>query len=313
MNMCIRTLTIAVLVFVLCAATIMAQTTSGSITGTVVDQQSAAVTNATVTISEEGRSYKLTASTDEEGRFVFPIVPPGTYTLSVEAAGFKKQERKGVVLVSNDRLTLGNLSLEVGSPSETVNVTSEATLIQGDSGERSFGIQGEQIRNLGIKTRSYINLATLAPGVVANGAGDGNSNTSSNLSVNGVRTNSNNVQIDGITSVDTGNNSELSRIPLDSVGEFKLITSSSQAEYGRSSGAQFIAVTRSGSQDFHGSFYYYRRHTGLNANTLIITETDRLTTIHDRFPTRKILVIPLADQFIFPDYLIVTRNDFSFL
>ncbi len=85
--------------------------------------------------------------------------------------------------MSNDRLTLGNLSLEVGAPTETVEVQSEATLIQADSGERSFGIQGEQIRNLGVKTRSYINLATLAPGVVANGAGDGNSSDSSSALV----------------------------------------------------------------------------------------------------------------------------------
>jgi hypothetical protein len=282
MNMCIRTLTIAILVFVLCAATIMAQSTSGSITGTVVDPQEAAIPNATVTVTEEGRSYNLTATTDGEGRFVFPIVPPGTYTVSVEAGGFKKQERKGVALVSNDRLTLGNLVLEIGAPSEVVNVTSEATLVQADSGERSFGIQGEQIRNLGVKTRSYINLATLAPGVVANGAGDGNSNTSSNLSVNGVRTNSNNVQIDGITSVDTGNNAELSRIPLDSVGEFKLITSTGQAEYGRSTGAQIIAVTRHGERDFHGSFYYYRRHTGLNANTFDNNRNNRARPISDQ-------------------------------
>lgn len=282
MNMRIKILSLFILLFVLCTGAILAQTTSGSITGTVVDPQEAAVANATVKVTEEGKSFSLTATTDDEGRFVFPIVPPGTYTISVEATGFKKQERKGVTLVSNDKLSLGNLNLEVGTPTETVNVTSEVTLVQADSGERSFGIQGEQIRNLGVKTRSYINLATLAPGVVANGAGDGNSSDSNGISVNGVRTNSNNVQIDGITSVDTGNNAQLSRIPLDSVGEFKLVTSSSQAEYGRSSGAQIIAVTRSGSQDFHGSFYYYRRHTGLNANTFDNNRNNRTRPISDQ-------------------------------
>lgn len=271
-----------VMLFVFCTGVIMAQTTSGSITGTVVDQQESAVAGAAVTITEEGKGFSLTAETDAEGRFVFPVVQPGTYKITIEASGFKKQERTGVALVSNDRLTLGDLKLEVGAPTETVEVNSEATLLQSDSGERSYGIQGEQIRNLGVKTRSYINLATLAPGVVANGAGDGNSSSSSGLSVNGVRTNSNNVQIDGITSVDTGNNAELSRIPLDSVGEFKLITSSSQAEYGRSSGAQIIAVTRSGTQDFHGSFYFYRRHTGLNANLFDNNRNNRPRPISDQ-------------------------------
>lgn len=284
--MCKRKLPILVLLLMLCVGVNLAQTTSGSITGTVVDPQGASVANAAIKVTEEGKNYTLTATTDSEGRFVFAIIQPGIYTITIEANGFKKQERKGVTLVSNDKLSLGNLSLEVGAPTETVEIQSEATLIQADSGERSFGIQGEQIRNLGVKTRSYINLATLAPGVVANGAGDGNSSDSNGISVNGVRTNSNNVQIDGITSVDTGNNAQLSRIPLDSVGEFKLVTSSSQAEYGRSSGAQIIAVTRSGSQDFHGSFYYYRRHTGLNANTF---ENNRSTSATP--PAR-----PISDQ-----------------
>ena len=109
-------------------------------------------------------------------------------------------------------------------------------------------------------------MATLAPGVVAT-TSDGSTGDISNISVNGVRTNSNNIQIDGVTAVDTGNNGSSSNVPLDSIEEVKILTSTYQAEYGRSSGAQIIARTRSGSDDFHGSVYYYRQHTGLNANT----------------------------------------------
>jgi hypothetical protein len=271
----------------------MAQTTSGSITGTVVDPQQSAVANATVKITEEGKTFTLTATTDGEGRFVFPIVPPGTYTIKVQANGFKVNERKGVVLVLNDKLSLGNIELAVGAVTETVEVSSEATLIQADSGERSYAIQSTQVQSLGNKGRSYINFATLAPGVVANGAGDGTSSSSSGISVNGVRTNSNNVQIDGVTSVDTGNNAELSKVPLDSIGEFKLVTSSSQAEYGRSSGAQIIAITQSGSQDFRGSFYFYRRHRGLNANTF----TNNRTPILEPGTTNRVATTrPFSDQ-----------------
>ncbi|HKZ78573.1 MAG TPA: carboxypeptidase regulatory-like domain-containing protein [Pyrinomonadaceae bacterium] len=278
----LRMLSMFAMLFVFCTGAVLAQTTSGSITGTVVDPQQAAVANATVTVTEEGKSFSLTATTDGEGRFVLPLVPPGTYTIVVEAAGFKKQERKGVMLFANDKLSLGNLSLAVGAVTETVTVTSEATPVQADSGERSFTIQSEVIRNTGVKTRSYINLATLAPGVVVTGAGDGNTENSSSLSVNGVRTNSNNVQIDGITSVDVGNNSQLSRIPLDSVGEFKLLTSTYQPEYGRSSGAQILAITDSGKKDFHGSVYFYRRHTGLNANTFDNNRNNRIRPISDQ-------------------------------
>ena len=263
----LRMLSMFIALVALCSGSGLAQTTSGSISGSVVDTQQNAVPKATITIQEEGKTFSLTATSDDGGRFVFPVVPPGTYTLTVKADKFKVQERKGLTLVLNDKLSLGSIGLEIGEVTETVTVTSEATLVQADSGERSFGIQGQQIRNLGNKGRSYINFATLATGVVANGAGDGNSSSSSGISVNGVRTNSNNVQIDGVTSVDTGNNAELSKVPLDSIGEFKLVTSSSQAEYGRSSGAQIIAITQSGVQDFHGSWYYYRRHRGLNANT----------------------------------------------
>ncbi|MGE0100882.1 MAG: carboxypeptidase regulatory-like domain-containing protein [Blastocatellales bacterium] len=269
------------LLIVVCAGTGVAQTTSGSISGTVFDLQQAAVANATVTATEKSKGFILTATTDQEGRFVFPQVAPGTYSIRIEAAAFKKLELTGIVLISNDKLNLGNLALEVGIVGETVTITGEATLIQAESGERSFAVQGEVIRNTGIKSRSFINLATLAPGVVAT-TSDGTSNSVTDLSINGVRRNSNNVQIDGITSLDVGNNGSNSRVPLDSIGEFKLLTSTYQPEYGRSSGAQIIAVTRSGSQQFHGSAYYYRRHTGLNANTFDNNRNNRSRPISDQ-------------------------------
>lgn len=270
-----------ILLIALCAGAGLAQTTSGSIAGNIVDAQSGAVANAKVTATEESKGFTLTATTDDAGRFVFPQITPGTYALRVEAAGFKNLERKGVVVISNDKLHLGNLTLEVGTVGETVTVTGEATLLQAESGERSFAVQGEVIRNTGVKSRSFINLATLAPGVVAT-TSDGSSSNVTDLSVNGVRRNSNNVQIDGITSLDVGNNGSNAKVPLDSIGEFKLLTSTYQPEYGRSSGAQIIAVTRSGSQEFHGSAYYYRRHTGINANTFDNNRNNRARPITDQ-------------------------------
>lgn len=259
----------------------LAQTTSGSIAGNVVDSQQSAVANAKIVVTETNQGFSLTTTTDSEGRFVFPQVAPGTYALRIEASGFKKLERTGVVLVSTDKLALGSLTLEVGAVGETVTITGDVTLIQAESGERSFAVQGEVIRNTGVKTRSFVNLATLAPGVVAT-TSDGSTNSITDLSINGVRRNSNNVQIDGVTSVDVGNNGSSSRIPLDAVGEFKLLTSTYQPEYGRSSGGQIIAVTRSGTQDFHGSAYYYRRHTGLNANTFDNNRNNRIRPISDQ-------------------------------
>src|SRR5258707_12248049 len=261
----IRILSIFVLIFVLCIGAALAQTITGSITGNVIDPQRAAIANATVTITDVDKGFTKTATTDGDGRFVFPQVPPGTFNIIVEGSGFKKQERKNVILVSNDKLALGNMMLEVGSVTETVEVTAEATTIQSESGERSVGVQSEELRNTGIKDRSIVNFVTLVPGVISN-TSNGAAGDISSLYVNGTRQNSNNVQIDGVTSVDTGNNSLLARIPVEAIGELKVLTSGYQAEYGRSAGAQVIATTRSGSKEFHGAFYFYRRQTGLNAN-----------------------------------------------
>jgi hypothetical protein len=244
------------------------QTTSGSIAGTVVDQNQGAIANASVHVNDETRSFSLTTMTDKEGRFVFPQLPPGSYTLTIEAKGFKKLQRTGMALVANDKLALGDLTLELGAASETVTVTAEATLVQAESAERSYAIQGEIVRNIAVNGRGFTPLASIAPGIIFN-TNTGSADAIQNISANGLRTSANNVQLDGVAIVDTGNNGTMFSVNLDAISEFKVLTSNYQAEYGRSAGAQLSAVTRSGSRDFHGSFYVFRRHDGMNANTWI--------------------------------------------
>src|SRR5262249_49559758 len=127
MQRIIRFSSLFILAFTLTFAA-AAQTTSGSIAGTITDPNQAAVSNATIKINDESKSFTLSATTDGEGRFVFPQVPPGKYKMSVEASGFKKLERTGILLVANDKLTLGDIVVQVGATSETVTVTAEATL-----------------------------------------------------------------------------------------------------------------------------------------------------------------------------------------
>ena len=243
-----------------------AQTTSGSIAGTINDPNNAAIGGATVKISDAGKGFTLTATTDSEGRFVFPTVPPGTYTMTVEATGFKKLERTGLLLVANDKLTLGDIALNVGTASETVTVTAEATQVQAESAERSYAVQGEIVRNIAVNGRGFVNLASIATGIVFNN-NVGNSDAITNVAANGLRTSANNLQLDGVAIVDTGNNGTMISVNLDAIAEFKVLTSNYQAEFGRSAGAQISAVTRGGEKDFHGSFYTFRRHDGMNANT----------------------------------------------
>lgn len=258
------------------------QTTSGSIAGNLTDPNQAAIAGATVTVSDDAKSFSLSATTDKEGRFVFPTLPPGTYKMTIEAKGFKKSERTGMLLVANDKLTLGDIVMEVGAASETVTVTADATLLQAESAERSLAIQGEALRSIAVNGRGFTPLASLTPGIIFN-TNNGSSDAITNIFANGLRSSANNLTLDGVAIVDTGNNGTLLSLNLDSVSEFKVLTSNYQAEYGRSAGAQISAVTRGGTRDFHGSFYAFRRHDGMNANTWI-NNRDSTPTNHINKP-----------------------------
>ena len=242
------------------------QTTSGSISGEVVDQQTAAIAGAVATIKDDSRGFIQTATTDREGRFVFPTLSPGTYILSIEAKGFKRAELTNLALVANDKLSLGNIVVTVGAVTDTVSVTAEATLVQTESAERSLAIQGETLRSVAVNGRGFTPLASIVPGIIFN-TSNGSSDAITNIFANGLRSSANNLTLDGVAIVDTGNNGTLLSLNLDSVSEFKVLTSNYQAEYGRSAGAQISAVTRGGQKDFHGSVYAFRRYDGLNANT----------------------------------------------
>jgi hypothetical protein len=247
-----------------------AQTTSGTVSGVVKDPQGAGMPTAVVTLTSGLRGTVLTANVGKGGEFTFASVPPETYTLLVKADGFKPAERTRVVVNAADRLNLGTITIELGGISETVSVTADVALLQTQSAERSFAVTGESMQKLAVNGRGFFNMAFLAPGVVVNGASNPANQESQAMSANGQRPSTNNVTLDGVTDVDTGNNGgPMVAISTDSVQEVKILTSNYQAEYGRSSGAQVMAVTKSGTRDFHGSAYAYRRADDLNANTWI--------------------------------------------
>lgn len=281
-----RTFPGALLLALFLTLSAVAQTTSGSIAGNVADAQQAAVAGAAVTVTDQAKAFSLSATSDKEGRFVFPQLPPGTYNLTIEAQGFKKLQRTGILLVANDKLTLGDISLEVGQASETVTVTAEATLVQAESAERSYAVQGEIVQNIAVNGRGFIPLASLATGVVFSN-NTGNNENIQDVAANGLRRSANNLSLDGVAIVDTGNNGTMISVNLDAIAEFKVLTSNYQAEFGRSAGAQISAVTKGGTRDFHGSFYTFRRHDGMNANTWL---NNRNST-----PSR-ILTKPRLDQ-----------------
>ncbi|MBS1859820.1 MAG: TonB-dependent receptor [Acidobacteria bacterium] len=244
------------------------QTTSGSISGTVLDSQNAAIPGATVSAQEIQQKFTFTIKTDEVGRFVFPNVPPGTYSIRVESTGFKKLERPGLVVNANDKVAMGDLRMEIGQATESIEVSANAVMLQTESAERSAALISKQMENIAVNSRSYLDLVKLVPGVVSTinlqTAGMGGL---SNIAANGTRVNSNQLMINGISDTDTGSNgSQNVTLSLDSVQEFKILTGVYQAEYGRAMGAQISVVTKSGTSDIHGSGYWFHRNEGMNAN-----------------------------------------------
>ena len=244
------------------------QTTSGSISGSVVDAQNAVIPGASVSAQESQQKFTFTNKTDEVGRFVFTQVPPGTYTIRVESPGFKKFDRPGLVLNANDKLAIGDLTMEVGRPPSRWKYRPHARHSRPKAPNARPRWWRNRCENIAVNSRSYLDLVKLVPGVVSTvnlqTAGMGGL---SNIAANGNRVNSNQLTINGISNIDTGSNgSENVTMSLDSVQEFKILTGVYQAEYGRSMGAQISVVTKSGTSEFHGSGYWFHRNDGLNAN-----------------------------------------------
>jgi hypothetical protein len=246
------------------------QTTSGSVSGTVVDPQNAPIPNAKVTASNTATNAISMTYTDNSGHFVFPALLPSTYTVDVVMQGFKTFEQTGLTLNANGALAVGTIQLQVGTIKESIQVEAQGQQVETDTAQLSDSIVGKQLQNIQVNGRSPLFMLRTIPGVTSdNDYSQANVNFGNNY-VNGSRGNQSNVTLNGAGNVDTGSNgSSLVTVSLDSLQEFQVLTSNYQAQYGRSAGAQISMVTKSGTQDFHGSLYEYYRDKGMNANSWI--------------------------------------------
>ncbi len=236
-----------------------AQLTTGSVGGTVKDGQGGVVPGATVTLVSETRGTRsVPIVTNPTGDFVFPNVPAGTYTIEVEMSSFKTLKQTGITVNPGPRVAVGTLTLEVGGATETVSVKGESPMIQTASGERSFAIPTETVENLPFASRSFLQLGQMAPGVVMNGV---------QVQRLGSIVQSTTVMMDGVSTMDTGSNGAIVQMNVESIAEVKILVQGYQAEYGRSSGLQITAVTKSGTNRFRGSLYNVRRNSDWNANS----------------------------------------------
>lgn len=250
---------------------------TGAVAGAVTDSSGSVVVGAQIRIVNEITGEQRTVLTNDVGEFVVPLLPPSSYRVSVFRSGFKLWIATGVV-VNVTESTKVRIQLEVGAQSETVNVDASSDQLQTDSPELGRVTNQREIASLPLVTRNYTQIVGLNPGVsseVTNagalGAGGGGFSRSTGFSANGDRTDDNNVQVNGIDSNDIQNGGTLSGgVPIpnpDSLEQFKVVTQPYDAANGRNGGAVVDVITKSGSNQFHGSAFEYFRNEDLNANT----------------------------------------------
>jgi hypothetical protein len=235
----------------------------------VVDPSGNVINKASVTLTNVRTGEVETVTANESGAFVFPTVPPSNYTVQVKSQGYSTLERTGLILSANQILALGNLQLAVGNVTETVTVTA-GTAVELDTSGQNALVTDKQLGGLMSRGRDIVSLTTVLPGVSQNaGAGGslgGNWGTET-ANMQGLRKNWNNFQLDGQPGNDIDAMSFFTiSVSMDAVQEVSVKSNSYLAEDGRLPGVSVNIVSKSGTKEFHGSAYWFKRHESFNAN-----------------------------------------------
>ena len=263
---------------------VQAQVAGGTITGTLADSSGRVIPNATVSITNVATGINRTVTTNENGIFIAPNLLPASYELTFTAAGFKTDVRRGIELTVGATVTL-SVTLQVGTVQETVQVQSEAPEVQLSTSDISAVVNATTVRELPLNGRSWTDLATLQPGVAriqtqpdfSAGTDRGNRGFGQQLTISGARPQQNNYRLDGISLNDYANGAPGSvlggSLGVDAIQEFSVLTSNYSAEYGKTSGGVVNAITRSGTNAFHGSGYEFVRNSALDAKNFFDDHT----------------------------------------
>ncbi len=267
--------------FLLQPAPAAAQAT-GSITGLVTDESGSVLPGVTVEIASEATGQTRVVVTGSDGFFTAPLMPPGRYQLRASLEGFRTTVREGVV-VSVDSTARIDLQLLVGQLAETVTVSAETPLVETTNATMGIVIDEQKVVDLPLNGRNFTQLGTLIPGVLApptalgGQTGDatpgGFGNVTGGFNVNGMRNQSNNFLLDGASNNDTFNTGFVLRPPPDAIQEFKILTHSYTAEYGRSAGSVVNVVTKSGSNIWSGALWEFNRDDALQARNFFAPST----------------------------------------
>ncbi len=272
-------LTLLIFCLVMAAPAWAQSTTQGAVGGTVKDPQGAVVANAPVTVKNEETNKEFAATTDDEGRFRVVQLDPGTYSVTVNASGFAAFTQQKVV-VEVGRVTPLDINLGVAGAQETVQVTSEAPVINTEQQDFSTNVNQTSINNLPVNGRRWSNYALLAPGAVPDG-------TFGLISFRGISGLLNNNTIDGgdnnqaFFAEERGRTRISYSVSQSAIREFQVNTSSYSAEYGRSAGGVVNAVTKSGTNDFHGDVFYFQRNNKWGARNPLATNNVLVNGVFD--------------------------------
>jgi hypothetical protein len=267
-TMCLQSVCLVVAISLVLPTLLSAQGTGGRILGRVADPSGAVVGGVKVTAINEATGVSRETQTSGSGDYGFPDIPVGTYTLTFELTGFKKDVRKGIALDVNQVITL-NMTMQLGGTQEIVDVTSEAPLVDTTSTQLGAVVNNRSVNELPLNARDTYQFLQLQPGVQSQLGSSGGtfygSDDAGAVSVNGGRGRANNFSVNGGDANDQFANLPTIQPTPDAIEEFRVISNTFDAEYGRNSGAVVNVITKSGTNQWHGDVYEYFRNTVLNA------------------------------------------------
>lgn len=253
-----------------------AQVASAEISGTILDASGAAVANAKVAVTNTGTNREHTTNSDAAGAYKVQLLQPGDYIVTVEAPGFRRLVRSGISLQVNQQSQL-DLTLQLGQTSEVLEVSEQAPLLESESSVLGTVVNEKLVNQLPLNGRNFVQLATLSPGVngvgysaggtIMSGSRPDDRRPGTEIFSNGNREGSNNFLYDGIDDNERLTLSIVLRPPVEGVREFKIQTNLYSAGVGRNSGAVFDVITKSGTNQFHGSFFEFLRNSAMDARS----------------------------------------------
>ena len=256
----------------------LAQRTTATVRGTARDSTQAVLPGVSVTVTNEETGLVRAVTTNSQGIYIVPDLPIGRYKIDAQLQGFKRATRTGIVLRVADEFAV-DFELSAGDINETVNVEGSSTPVRVLGGDVSGVITGEQVRELPLNGRNFLQLATLMPGVSAPdylNVKDKGLLGGSDLSVSGGDVTANMWTVDGANNNDVGSNRTIVVYPsLEGIQEFKILRNSYGPEFGGAGGAQINIVTRGGTNQFNGSAFYSGRDDALNAKDYFLKINDQ--------------------------------------